>query len=169
MEQDIAGRVGHCFLRPQRGFLLFRGLPHGLRRRLQSFAASRLPSRGSPIRRYVAAALIRSSTDTSRLTSFAHRQTRRGCRPFNHLPQNAASNAVTDVTWVQSLSWRQDQIGKLTQLSNSCLQFLSFICYKQSTESRSVAAGRSLFESLASARHLRFKRVKPLNRPGHGT
>jgi hypothetical protein len=52
-----------------------------------------------------------------------------------------------------------DQIGKLTHFSNWCLQFFSFICYKQSTESRSVAAGRSLFESLVSVRHLRIKRA----------
>jgi hypothetical protein len=66
---------------------------------------------------------------------------------------------VIDVTWVQSLGFRPDQIGKLMQFSNCPLRFSAFICYKQSTESRSVAAGRSLFESLVSVRHLSIQRV----------
>jgi hypothetical protein len=135
----IAGRAGHCFLRPSEASVFFRGLPNGLRRGLLSFAASRLPRRGSPhslIDRHVAVAC-----------------------PSNHLPQNAASNAVMDVTRPQLLGSQRDQIGKLMHFSNSPLRFSAFICYKQSTESRSVAAGRSLFESLVSVRHLSIQRV----------
>jgi hypothetical protein len=84
----------------------------------------------------------------------------RGREVFDHFLRRLVANAVTDVTWVQLLGSGRDQIGKPRQFSNSCLQFFSFICYKQSTESRSVAAGRILFESLVSVRHLRFKRVK---------
>ena len=86
----------------------------------------------------------------------------RGREVFDHFRRRQVPNAVTDVTSGAFSSYEKDQIGKLTQNSNWCLQFFSFICYKQSTESRSVAAGRSLFETLVSVRHLRFKRVKSL-------
>src|SRR5437879_1154043 len=59
-----------------------------------------------------------------------------------------------------TVSEAEDQTSKLTHFSNSPLHFFPSICYKQFTESRCVAAGRSLFESLVSARHLYFKRVK---------
>jgi hypothetical protein len=57
-------------------------------------------------------------------------------------------------------SRRRHQTSKLAHFSNCPLQFFGFIWYKQFTESRCVAAGRSLFESLVSARHLSFERMQ---------
>jgi hypothetical protein len=143
------------------GLRLFSLPTHGLRRGLYSSAASRL--RCGP--------LLTAARPTLKRGQLLCEANSHCCRAQN--PRHSAGATSPTIfcggwpgkrrrmfTRTQLLGSRPDQIGKLTQFSNSCLQFFSFICYKQSTESRSVAAGRSLFESLVSARHLRFKRVK---------
>jgi hypothetical protein len=112
---------------------------------------------GCFFRRFAAAALvIDHAAEQLSLLPVTGSTPFRGREVFDHFPGRLVPNAVTDVTSRAFSSHEKDQIGKLTQISNWCLQFFSFICYKQSTESRSVAAGRSLSESLVSVRHLRF-------------
>ncbi len=79
---------------------------------------------------------------------------------LDHLPRTTARNAVADVTTAHISRASPSHFGKFTHFSNCPLQFFGFIWYKQFTESRCVAAGRSLFESLVSARHLSFERMQ---------
>jgi hypothetical protein len=152
MEQDIAGCMGHFSFAPP-GLRLFFWAPPPtacavgcILSPLRGCGAALITDCGAALVIHCGAAL--PGTESS---PFCWRDV------SDHLLRRVAPKAVTDVTRTQLLGSRPDQIGKLMQFSNWCLQFFSFICYKQSTESRSVAAGRSLFESLVSARHLSFK------------
>jgi hypothetical protein len=62
------------------------------------------------------------------------------------------------------------QAGKHNAVANSLLHFSPFICYKQSTESSSVASRAKLSATLVARPASKIQEgVKAFNCPGHGT
>ena len=90
-----------------------------------------------------------------------------GNTKFKNSPAKLELSEISHNSWRPPMDRDPHQIRHPMHFSNSPLQFFPFIWYKQFTESRSVAAGTFLFESLVAVRHLSLqrRRVLKLSRP----